>query len=287
LGALLLAELDEQLGAVTRPLEESERRIEVLRAAADDAAGALRDLDPLFKAEEGALASDIEAARRRFLTAAEPRARDALAEAVERLQPGTGAIRERIADLARSIAKAQIEAWASEFEPHALRRYQHAMVRFVALRQGILERLRSSGEPAFSGVQERFSVEPGFRTRRGFHFHDLLAVAAPGAVTQAIDVLRPRGALVAAARRDAQRYLERLLATNSARLANDLTDRVRESRRQLETELIHALRETTASCERSLDQARLRHEAGAEALQEEHAKVRGLREHAQRLLRPR
>jgi hypothetical protein len=88
---------------------------------------------------------------------------------------------------------------------------------------------------------------------------------------------------VAFARRDARAYLERLLDTNSARVANDLTERVVESRRRLESDLTVLLHEITAAAEHAVQQARIHHQAGANAVRAELARLDGLRRRVETL----
>jgi hypothetical protein len=110
--------------------------------------------------------------------------------------------------------------------------------------------------PALSGLPREIDAELGFRARKRFQFHELLTLAEPSAGARLLDRLRSRRGRVEAARDDASGYLDRLLSTNSARVVNDLTERVLESRRRLESEMAAALRDVLMTAERSLDQAR-------------------------------
>jgi hypothetical protein len=62
--------------------------------------------------------------------------------------------------------------------------------------------------------------------------------------------------------RDAAAYLERLLSSNSARIQNDLIERVRESRRRLEAEIRARLSEALRSARSALERAKTRRAEG-------------------------
>jgi len=280
----LLHDLDERRGALTRPQEESARRIVALRTCAADAEHGLRDLAPLFEAEQRALARRFEQERARFLDGARSAAIAELAVALDTAsEPGRGDVRRRAITLAQEIAERRVAAWGVEIEPVAERLYRGAMERFVARVDDILGHLAESTESARVDVSPELVLDLGFRARRRFHFHDLLTLTAPGAATWLLDRVRSRRGLVEAARADATVYLERLLSTNTARVANDLAERVLESRRRLEAEVLGALRDLSASTERSLDEARRLRSAGDAAVRGELERLESLRVRAEAL----
>ncbi len=77
--------------------------------------------------------------------------------------------------------------------------------------------------------------------------------------------------------RDAGAYLEGLLTSNSARIQNDLIERVRESRRRLEAEIRDRLSTALVLAEEALARARLRHAAGEAVVRGEIEKLETLR----------
>ncbi len=279
----LLADLDEQIGALTRPREASERRIEALRAAGRDAERSLRDLAPLFDAEQRALAKTFDEQRRRLLAAAPAEARAELDRGVDALGDDRHRLRERAAELARTIAAQRVERWAAEVEPLGEALYRQATERFVALVGSVVERLGASADPDLGGLPREVVPASGFRAKRRFHFHDLLTLQEPSVVTRLADAVRTRGALVDAVKKGAGEYLERLVSTNSARIANDLAERVQESRRGVEAELSTMLRDTVAAAERSLERAQQRHRDGERAVQAELGRLRDLHRRASSL----
>jgi hypothetical protein len=281
----LLREFDERLGALTRPVAESERRIELLRACVMQAERSLRDLGPLFEAEQRALARVFDEERNRFLKVAQGEAASELEEEIAALgAEGAAGLRAGGSKLAQAIALRRIEAWEREVEPLAEQLYRRAMARFVALGNDVLRGVSASGEPAHAALPRELPQEAGLRAKRRFQFHELLTLAAPGLPARMLDAVRSRRAVVDATKERAGAYLARLLATNAARVANDLSERVLESRRRLEVELLALLREASTTAERSLEDARRRQAVGTNAVRDELARLRTLRERASGLL---
>lgn len=279
----LLHVIDEQRAALLRPLDQSERRVAALRQSVDEAERALGDLGPLFTAEEGRIARSLDSEKTAFLERALP---DAISQ-LDRLLPLSGARPERLRSVAmeeaQGIARRLVEQWLHHVEPIAEKLYGQAMERFIELANGFLRRLETSGEPAFARLPAEVPRETSFRARRRFYFTALLVQAGRSPFRGVLDLVRPRRGAIAAVRRDIRAYLERLLETNSARVANDLRERLLESRRSLESELVALLREISASAEQALDRARQRHAEGANRVRAEinrleslHARIRRL-----------
>src|SRR5580658_2245050 len=78
LRARLLHEVDEQRGALLRPLSESEQRLVALRRCLADAAQALKELGHRFAAEQADLSRQGRALRQAFLERVLPEADDEL-----------------------------------------------------------------------------------------------------------------------------------------------------------------------------------------------------------------
>jgi len=278
----LLHAIDAHRDALVHPLDESEHHLVALRQAVTQAERALRDLGPLFAAEQERLARAFEAERRKFLADAGPQAIQALQRTPLEREPRHALCGSAMAQ-ARALARQLIEAWHAHVEPHAEALYAQATERFVDLANEFLASLRTSGDPALARLPAAMAPETRFRAERQFYFTDLMAIATPGFGRRLALWMAPRRAAVAFAQRDAREYLERLLATNSARVANDLAERVLESRRRLEAELTALLHEITAAAEHALQQARAHHQAGADAVRSALVRLDGLRRRAESL----
>ncbi len=278
----LLQVLDLHREALVRPLDESARGVAALRQAVAESERALTDLGPLFTAEQERLARALNAERRRFLAATLADATRKLAQRMTPVNgPSRGVLRARAMEHARAVAREHVEAWRRDLEPRAEGLYRGVTARFVELVNGFLARLRATGDPVLAGLPAELGPETAFRTPRHFYFADLLVVASAGPAGWLMTRLVPRRIALAAVRREAGAYLERLLATNGARVVNDLVDRVVESRRQLEAEIGVRLQEIVTIAEHALSQARARQQAGADAVHAELGRLGALRRRAE------
>ena len=141
-----------------------------------------------------------------------------------------------------------------DIEARAEEMYVRSTDRFVALARDFLQRVNAG---------EDLTIEQQFRKRRGFYFTHLMTLTGqpPGATL--LGVIGTAKQRRARALRDASEYLRRLLESNSSRVANDLSDRVLESRRLLEKEIRATLDRAAASAERALARARAAQQEGA------------------------
>jgi hypothetical protein len=257
-------ELEERRLALTRPLAESEARIVALQCAREEAERALGDLAALFASEEQRLSRAFEDARRGFLADATPHARRALSDRIEASTPGRP-MRRNAMSAAQDIAEAAIAQWLTTAEPVGEALFRSAVGRFVALANTVLARVVDvANEP----VELEHLRGSGFGVRRAYHFGEFMTLAEPSLLARTADAFRTASGKRAAVERSAQAFLDRLLEVNSARVANDLRDRVRESRRGVEAEIRRRLQATLALAERALANAR-RVQEGAGQLEEE------------------
>jgi GTP-binding protein EngB required for normal cell division len=283
----LTVTLEEQRDALVRPIEESERRLADLRRAIEEADHAMRELSARFSVEAMRLSSRFAERRRAFLTRETPEAETELAETVRSAPFGPRQkFRETAMDAAARIAKRRISNWTREVEPQGEALYAATMKRFVELGNEFAVRLVAASSAGLAVTQDEFRVERGFREDTGFYFTSLMTLASPGLWTWVLDFVRPRPRLVASAIRQAARYLERLLVTNSARMANDLTARVQESQRLLESEMRARLSGLVTTAEGALERARFQQRAGADAVAAEIERIAGLREQVRALAGP-
>ena len=277
LARALLRELDEQRDALARPIEESERRLASLRKAITEAEYALREISARMRVEQLALSARFAALRDGFLDDETPKALTELDQRVRVAPCRRGpACRDMAIDVAHHIARRRVTAWAREIEPSAETLYGETIARFVGLANDFVARL-APGTSSAGLTQEEFVVERGFRQGAHFFFTSMLTLAAPGFWAWVFDWVRPRAWLLRSAIRHASRYLDRLMITNSARMANDLTARVEESQRRLELEIRTRLSRLVDSAERALERARAQQASGAEAVRAGLARLDRLR----------
>jgi uncharacterized coiled-coil protein SlyX len=91
-----------------------------------------------------------------------------------------------------------------------------------------------------------------------------------------MDLFRTRARQLAILDRQVGEYLETLLFANTNRIANDFDERVLESRRCFQFEILSHLEEIVASTEQALARARERRAQGSRAVQSEVERIRTL-----------
>jgi GTP-binding protein EngB required for normal cell division len=263
LGTRTVVILDERRDALIRPIEETEARIEALANATADAERSMADLGYLLAAEVDRLSARFTADREAFLSTARAEAARELASAFEGLRSGSaGDWRTRARESAAGIARARLDRWLAAEQPTAESLYRAAAGRFLTLGNEFLRRFIASGELGPEALPSGLGHEAGFRAKSGLFYTELLAVTHPSALSWLADRFRTSAALRRAVERDAAAYLERLLSSNSARVQNDLIERVRESRRRLEVEIRARLSEAVRSATSALERAKARRTEG-------------------------
>jgi len=237
--------------------------------AVDDAQRAVRQLEPLFRIEEEFIRRALEARRESFEREAGAASEAELLTRLEASSARDAPPRDEAYAIAQAIARARLEDWAGSVQPEAEELYRRATGRFVALGNELLQRLGGTGEAAFAELPRELEPEAGFRTAPRFYFTDLMTHAAAPAGASLLDAMRSRDQAVRAAHKRSAPYLARLLETNSARLTNDLVERVRESGARLRSELGATLRAVTTGAGRALERARASLVAGDAAVRDQ------------------
>jgi GTP-binding protein EngB required for normal cell division len=282
LGRALLAEIAERRDALTRPLDESERRLAALERHVAGAERAMQDLGVLLAAEQAKLAHTFRERQETFLPRAQESARSALTARAAELTVGRARLREAAFEAARAVSIELAERFRAELEPDAERLYGNGMARFVSLANEFLERI--AGDPMMDALPRTLGPESGFRARSELRYTELLATTTRTPLGWVADVFRSRSSAMRAALRRAGAYLDDLVEANSSRVANDLVERAASSRARLEAELRGRLREISARARRALEDARRRREEGQKAVEAELSRLEALRTETESLL---
>jgi hypothetical protein len=241
LSARLHHHLDEQRGALLRPVEESEQRVEALRACVSEAERALSDIGPLFTAEQERLARTWDAKREAFLERAKPAARTDLAESIRAFDVRRGpALREKAIQLADEISQKWLDQWLAEAQPAAETMYVEAMKRFTELANGFLERL-DSADPAMAALARSVEPESGFTCRSRLYYTSLMTLTTQTPTGWFLDLVRSREQQLRTLDRQVGEYLDKLIYANANRIVGDFDDRVTESRRSFQSKIRSAL----------------------------------------------
>ena len=255
----LIRQIDEQREALVRPQEESAQRMEILRRSVADAERTLSDLEYLFKSVQENLSRKFEDERESFLREALPVTSAALDRGVDGASD-TKDLPAWAMEASLAIAKQSVEEWRSKMTAIAEALYSQAVARFVEMANDFLRRVADATDPALQSLPGSFEPDLGFTAKPRFHFTEMMTLAKPKLGTRLAGLTR--ASRVSAAKKNAAQYLARLLATNSARVANDFSEQVNESRRRIQVELREHLRTTVSSAESALQRATERRSLG-------------------------
>ncbi len=288
LGARLLGGIDEQLRALGSPLESSRERLDDLRHATAEVDRALGDLRYLLAAEEERVTDSIGAERERFFSRAMVETSRELSETVMLLgRRPIRALRKEVTTLAPDIARRHLDRWLATQQTVTERSYQEATQRFVDLANGFLARFAAARDLGLDQLPPPIGSEAGLRVGSHLYYTELLRLTGPSVGRLLLDLVQPHRQAMRDVLARGTRYLERLLASNSARIQNDLIDRVRESRRRLEADLRARLHEALEVAESAIGRAQDRHAAGQEAVRAEIERLEALRAETWALLNAR
>ena len=264
----MLAILCEEREALERPVEESERRIAVMKTTITEAERSMRELGVLLMAEQQRL-SDLFVDRHKiFVAAVLPQATKDLDDSIAAVRRGAGhGYRRRIMKQAQEIARLGVLPWLQPEQQEGERQYRQASLRFVEMGNDFLKRLAEAGVPELARLPHALDPEIGFRVRSRFTFKDFIEVAQPASPLRwladlALGLIGARAVI----QKEGQAFLENLVEVNSTRVQADILARVQESRGQLEIEIRKLLHEVSRIAEQALSNAKATYEKGAPAV---------------------
>ncbi|MGB7285183.1 MAG: dynamin family protein [Candidatus Acidiferrum sp.] len=279
----LLAIALQERGALVRPIEESERRIAVLRKTILDAERSLRELSYLLMGEQHRLSDIFLAQRKFFLAATSPRAKEELERELRNLPRHFGPRFRRAAmQAAQETAERYVLPWLEAEQPRAEENYKNVAGRFVNLGNDFVKKLSESQIPELARMPNATNFETGFRVASHFTFEGLIHVAQPTSPLRYLgDTLLGLVGAFSLIEKESQRFFDHLLVINSMRVQSDVVDRVQESRGRLEAEIRKLLHEVSHIAERALEHARDASARGTTAVEERlaqlHASIAELR----------
>jgi len=281
----ILAIVSEHHEALRRPIEESVRRIAVMKQTIGEAERSIRELSFLFMAEQQRI-SDLFVDRHKAFMASElPKASQQFDEDLKLMSGGFGpSYRRRVMKLAQEIAHRYLLPRLKPEREEAEKEYRRVALRFVEMGNEFLTKLANAGVPELARIPHALDPETGFRVRSKFTFMDFIELAQPASPLRWLaDVILP---LVGGRRRIqkcGQEFLVKLLETNSSRVQSDILNRVQESRGRLEVEIRKLLHEVSRIAEEALVRARRVKEEGKPAVEAELARLDGLEREIVRL----
>lgn len=267
-GETLLAIVSEERDALLRPIQETEERIARVRGAVESSNRSLHDLGYLLTAEQHRLSDLFLARRKSFETAALPVMQAELKAQLKQLPHGSGRkFKLQAMHLAQEIAKKDILPWLDDEQREAEKEYKQAVTRFVDAGNEYLHRLSEAGLPQLARMPNAIEADLTFQAKSHFYFYDAIHIATNAApfrllAEYAMGLVRYFKVL----ERDALRFLEYLVDTNTSRVQFDILERVQESRSHLEAQIRRLLLEVNRIAERALENARSTIAAGSSAV---------------------
>jgi hypothetical protein len=270
----LLRIVREEREALLRPVEESERRVSLMRTTIADAERSVGDLAYLFIAEQHRLSRTFADRRNEFLEQTTPQAHEELEGALRSLRLRGSRLRHEAMREAQEVAKRPLMPWLAAEQSFAEQSFRAAVQRFVDMGNDFLRRMAEAGMPELADMPRPLDAEQGFRTRSRFYFHDFIDLAQPASPFRfiadlALGLVDARDGI----RRDAHEFLDRLLETNATRVQSDIDERVSNGKSRLETDIRILLHEVSAVAERALAHARAAQAAGARSVESALAKL--------------
>jgi GTP-binding protein EngB required for normal cell division len=265
----LLAIISEDRDALQRPIEESERRIELMKETISEAERSMRELDYLFMAEQHRISDLFGGRHKQFFGSAWTEAEAEFNKDLQSVALGFGPnYRRRVMHLAQEISRRKVMPWLKPEQEEGEHQYRAVATRFVEMGNSFLKKLADAGLEELTRMPHALDPEKGFRVRSSFYFEDFIGTAQPPSPLRWLaDVFLPLVGARKVITNEGREFLRHLLETNSARVQNDVLNRIQDSRGRLEAEIRKLLHEISRIAEQALNRARKIKDEGTPAVQ--------------------
>jgi len=265
----LLAIISEDRDALQRPIEESERRIQLMKQTIREAERSMRELNFLFMAEQQRISDHFVERHQRFFRSAWTESETEFGEELPSVPLGFGPhYRRRLMRLAQEVSRRKVMPWLKPEQEEGERQYRAVALRFVEMGNNFLRKLAEAGLGELTRMPHALDPEKGLRVRSRFTFEGFIGIAQPPSPLRWLaDIFLPFVGGRNVITNDAREFLRHLLEVNSARVQNDVLNRIQESRDRLEVEIRKLLHEVSRIAEQALDRARKVKEEGTPAVQ--------------------
>ncbi len=265
----LLAIISEDRDALQRPIEDSERRITLMKQTIAEAERSMRELSFLFMAEQQRISDLLVDRHKKFFHSVMPEADREFANAVRSTRRGFGPhYRRRVMLLAQEISRRHVAPWLKPEQEEGEKEYRNVATRFVKMGNDFLKKLADAGLTELARMPHALDSEKGFRVRSKFIFQEFIEVAQPASPLRWLaDAVLPLVGARKVITNNAREFLYRLIEVNSTRVHSDVLERMQESRGRLEVEIRKLLHEISRIAEQALTRARKVKKEGALAVQ--------------------
>ena len=274
----VLAIISEHRDALRRPIEESERRITVMKQTIAEAERSMHELSFLFMAEQQHISDLFVDRHKTFLAGIMPQAHSEFEVSMHSISGWLGpSYRRRTFHEAQELASRHVMPWLKPEQEKAESEYRRVAARFVEMANDFLRKLANAGIPELGRMPHALDPERGFRVRSEFTFYEFRDVAHPASpVRWLTDLILGLIGARWIIRNEARSFLTRLLETNSTRVQSDVLNRIQESRGRLEVEIRKLLHEVSRIAEEALVRARKVKEEGEPAVEAEFGRLERL-----------
>jgi GTP-binding protein EngB required for normal cell division len=264
----LLAVISEDRDALQRPIEESERRIELMKETISEAERSMRELDYLFMAELHRISDLFGDRHKQFFSTAWTESEAEFNNDLPSVPRGFGPhYRRQVMHLAQEISRHKVMPWLKPEQEEGERQYRAVATRFVEMGNNFLKKLSGAGLSELARMPHALDPEKGLRVRSSFIFEDFIGTAQPPSPLRWLaDATLPLVGARKVISNEARVFLRHLLEVNSARVQNDVLNRIQDSRGRLEAEIRKLLHEISRIAEQALDRARKVKEEGTPAV---------------------
>ena len=264
----LLVTISEDRDALQRPIEESERRIALMKETIGEAERSMRELSFLFMAEQQRISDLFVERHKRFFNSAWTESEAEFGAEVPSIPLGFGPhYRRRVMYLAQEVSRRRVMPWLKPEQEEGERQYRAVALRFVEMGNNFLKKLADAGLSELTRMPHAIDPEKGLRVRSRFIFEEFIGTAQPPSPLRWLaDVFLPLVGGRKHITNEAREFLRHLLEVNSARVQNDVLNRILESRDRLEVEIRKLLHEISRIAVQALDRARKVKEEGTPAV---------------------
>jgi ribosome biogenesis GTPase A len=265
----------EQREALSRPIEESERRISAMQETIAESELSLREIGYLFMAEKHRLSNLFLERRKKFLRENLVAAKAEANEEFQKIRSGYGPrFRRDAMHAAQTVVASRVLPWLTKEQLVAEEEYRKVARRFVNIGNEFLAKLSESKIPELSRLPNALNSEKGFRVGSRFRFEELINIAQPASpLRYAADIALGLVGACSIIQRDTMGFLECLLGMNSARVQSDLMDRIEASQGGLEAEIRKLLHQITLVAIAALEHAREAKSRGTAAVEEKRDRI--------------
>jgi dynamin family protein len=260
----------EEREALSRPIEESERRISAMQETIAETELSLREIGYLFMAEKHRLSDLFLERRKKFLRENLVAAKAEANEEFQKIRSGYGPrFRRDAMHAAQTVVASRVLTWLTKEQLVAEEEYRKVAGRFVNVGNEFLAKLSESKIPELSRIPNALNSEKGFRVGSRFRFEELINIAQPASpLRYAADIALGLVGACSVIQKDAMGFLECLLGMNSTRVQSDLMDRIEASQGELEAEIRKLLHQITRVATAALEHAREAKRRGTAAVEE-------------------